>query len=101
MYKQEKRQLYIKTKKLDEDIELVISDSGQGMDSKIKNRIFETFFTTKAGPEEKLEDSNTPRGTGLGLSMVKNIFNKCGIKYKINTEVGKGTTFSLTIPIRN
>jgi len=101
MYKQEKRQLRIKTKKIDDTIELKISDTGQGMDSNTKNRIFETFFTTKASPEEKLIDNNMPRGTGLGLSMVKNIFKKCGISYKVDSEVGKGTIFTLTIPIRN
>lgn len=101
MYKREKRELLIKTKKIDENIELVISDTGNGMDSNTKNRIFETFFTTKASPDEKLTDSNAPRGTGLGLSMVKNIFKKCGISYKIDTKVEQGTTFTLTIPIGN
>jgi len=101
MYKQEKRQLTIKTRKTENNIELTISDTGQGMDSNTKSRIFETFFTTKASPEEKLLDSSTPRGTGLGLSMVKNIFKRCGIGYAVDSEVGKGTTFTLTIPIEN
>ena len=101
MYKQEKRQLTIKTRKTENNIELTISDTGQGMDPNTKSRIFETFFTTKASPEEKLIDSSTPRGTGLGLSMVKNIFKRCGISYAVDSELGKGTTFTLSIPIEN
>ena len=81
MYKQETRQLLIKTKKMDDNIELVIVDTGHGMDSNTKSRIFDTFFTTKAGPEEKLMDNNMPRGTGLGLAMVKNIFKKCVVDH--------------------
>ena len=101
MYKREKRQLTISTRKIDDNIELRIGDTGLGMDSNTKSRIFETFFTTKASPEEKLIDNNMPRGTGLGLSMVKNIFKKCDISYKVDSELGKGTIFTLIIPIRS
>ena len=51
--------------------------------------------------DDKLEDSKTPRGTGLGLSMAYSIFERCGIKVDVKSEVGKGSEFILKIPLKN
>ncbi len=70
--------------------ELVVSDTGEGMDAETHARIFEPFFTTK-GPE---------RGTGLGLSIVLEAVTTHGGRIECQTAPGEGTTFSVRLPGR-
>jgi len=63
-----------------------VRDTGSGMDSATVARIFDPFFTTK------------PTGHGLGLSAVKGIINNHGGAIQIESELGKGTTFTLVLP---
>ena len=65
-----------------------ISDSGKGIAPHEKDRIFEPFYTTKDG------------GTGLGLSIVHKIIENHDGVIKVESEVGKGSTFTLLIPIQ-
>ncbi|MBT3880631.1 MAG: response regulator [Candidatus Scalindua sp.] len=66
-----------------------ISDTGKGMPEEVKKKIFDPFFTTRR-----------PQGTGLGMSCVYSIMKSHGGKIEVESEVGKGTTFNLNIPIR-
>ena len=66
-------------------VELVVSDSGQGMDSYTLMHLFEPFFTTK----------NVGDGTGLGLSMVHGIMHECHGHIRVDSAIGKGTSFRL------
>ncbi|MBL4682341.1 MAG: PAS domain S-box protein [Pseudomonadales bacterium] len=70
-------------------IVLRVIDSGVGMDNKTKQLIFDPFFTTK-GPD---------KGTGLGLSTVFSIVRQSGGEIQVDSEPGKGTTFTLLFPL--
>jgi signal transduction histidine kinase/ActR/RegA family two-component response regulator len=70
-------------------LELSVSDTGCGIDPAIKDRIFEPYFTTK----EK------GQGTGMGLAMVHGIIIRQGGDLEVESEVGKGTTFRIFLPV--
>ena len=66
-----------------------IRDSGCGISASVLPRIFDPFFTTK----------NEGEGTGLGLSVSLGIVERHGGKILVESEVGKGTTFTVSIPL--
>ena len=64
-------------------------DTGKGIPADNVNQVFDTGFTTKGSGE----------GTGLGLAIVKKIVDEHKGKIKVESEVGKGTTFRLKLPV--
>lgn len=82
-------EIRIKTWNGDGMIHVSISDTGAGIPEDKMSRIFDPFFTTKPVGE----------GTGLGLSISYDIIKKHNGEIKVESEVGKGTTFNVTIPI--
>jgi signal transduction histidine kinase len=66
-----------------------IGDNGAGIAPDILNRIFDPFFTTKP----------VGKGTGLGLSLSYNIINKHGGRIEVASELGKGTRFTVHLPV--
>ena len=66
-----------------------IGDTGSGIPESIRKRIFEPFFTTK----------EVGRGTGQGLSIAHNVIKSHGGKLDFVTELGKGTTFNVRLPL--
>lgn len=70
-----------------EFVEINISDTGRGIPPENLNKIFEPFFTTKG-----------QHGTGLGLSVIWGIIDNHKGTISVQSEVGKGTTFSIRLP---
>lgn len=79
----------IKSKKANSHISVVITDNGAGIPKDQQKKIFDPFFTTK----------QTGKGTGLGLWISYSIIEKMGGAITLNSEVGKGSIFTVEIPI--
>jgi PAS domain S-box-containing protein len=82
-------EITIKTWAEDGSILIAISDTGYGISKEDLNKIFEPFFTTK----------EVGKGTGLGLSITYEIVKKHDGEITVESEVGKGTTFTVRLPI--
>ena len=81
----------IETKKIKDHIEIQVQDNGNGIPEKVLDKIFQPFFTTKP----------TGQGTGLGLSLSYDIIKSHGGEIKVNTIENQGTTFIISIPVKN
>jgi signal transduction histidine kinase len=80
--------LAIGTKVGEEHISFSVKDSGAGMEPSVKERIFEPFFTTK----------ESDRGTGLGLSVVRDIVHSHAGTILVESEIAKGSLFEIRFP---
>jgi signal transduction histidine kinase len=74
-------------------LDLSVRDTGGGIPPETLRRIFDPFFTTKSGP-----DASGKGGTGVGLSMCRNIIEAHHGRIRVESTVGRGTAFTLRIP---
>jgi PAS domain S-box-containing protein len=70
-------------------VEIRVSDTGHGIDPKIRDKIFDPFFTTKP----------IGQGTGLGLSISYGIIQTHGGRIDVDSEPGRGSCFTVTLPL--
>lgn len=82
--------LTIRTAREDGGVRLEVQDTGHGIPQSDIERIFEPFYTTKV----------VGKGTGLGLSISYGIVQKHGGTFDVQSEPGKGSTFTVTLPNR-
>ncbi len=72
-------------------VEFVLIDNGIGMDVATVNTLFNDFHSTTKG-------TNNERGTGIGISLIKKFVETNGGTIKVKSKLGKGSTFSFTMP---
>ncbi|HEV8457098.1 MAG TPA: ATP-binding protein [Methylomirabilota bacterium] len=80
--------LTVTTRRVDDTVEIAVTDSGAGIAPEVGKRLFEQFFTTK------------PQGTGLGLSISRQIVEEHGGKLRWSSTPGAGATFTISLPIK-
>ncbi|HLR35520.1 MAG TPA: HAMP domain-containing sensor histidine kinase [Tissierellales bacterium] len=80
--------LILSTYDLDEKAVIEVEDTGIGMEDRVKEKLFEPYFTTKGS-----------KGTGLGLNIAKKILEDHFAEIKVESESGKGSKFIISFPI--
>jgi len=73
-----------------ESVQIEVRDDGVGMPREVIAKMFEPFFTTK----------EHGRGLGLGLAISRNIVDRHGGRIEVASEPGRGTTFTITLPVQ-
>jgi len=74
-------------------VTLLVRDNGTGIPQEKLKHIFDSFYTTKIGP-----DASGKGGTGLGLATCRNIVEAHSGKIRVNSTLGKGTAFTIMFP---
>jgi signal transduction histidine kinase len=82
--------LDIRTELDGKDTIIKFSDTGEGIKENYIKNVFDSFFTTKIDK----------KGLGLGLAICKTIVEELGGKIVVSSKVGKGTTFTISIPLK-
>ncbi|MCM8819079.1 MAG: HAMP domain-containing histidine kinase [Candidatus Omnitrophica bacterium] len=85
--KENKGEIIIKTKDIGDSFQIIVKDNGCGIPEKNFDKIFDIFFTTKGS-----------RGTGFGLAIVKKVVEEHNGKIEVDSKLGEGTTFIITLP---
>ena len=80
--------LTLEARKKDSFLEMKIADTGVGMSEEITGKIFDPLYTTRA------------KGIGLGLAVCKSIIDRHEGQVKVESSVGKGTTFTIKLPLK-
>ena len=89
----DKGEVTLSTKVLPKEIEIRVKDTGCGISKPDSERIFERFYRVESTRVKY------PQGTGLGLPLVSGSVAKARGKIKLDSELGKGTTFTITLPL--
>jgi signal transduction histidine kinase len=82
--------IWISTSEKRGRIRVSVRDDGRGMTAGVREKIFEPFFTTK----------EVGKGVGLGLSIAYSVVKKHGGDIEVRSEPGKGSTFTVVLPLR-
>jgi PAS domain S-box-containing protein len=84
-----KGQITVRTRRIQNAVEIAVQDTGAGIPEAVRSKIFNPFFTTK----------EVGKGTGQGLAIARAVMAKHGGTIDFKSEVGKGTTFYVRLPL--
>jgi signal transduction histidine kinase len=87
---QDKGDVWIRLKSDNNSAIIQFEDNGCGMDEKTKNKVFDPFYTTK----------EVGQGTGLGMAISYKVIKNHGGEINIESELGKGSIFTITLPLK-
>jgi two-component system phosphate regulon sensor histidine kinase PhoR len=93
-YAKEGKRVLIEVRAAKTGLELRVTDKGPGVPPGERRRIFDRFVRGSAGAEKQV------RGSGIGLALVKHIAESHGGKAWVESELGEGSTFIVTLPVR-
>ena len=79
--------LTVRTSGLDDNIQIDVQDTGEGVSPDVADRMFDLFFHTKEN------------GTGVGLAIVKRVIEAHGGRVSATSQPNQGSTFSIALPI--
>ena len=79
--------------KKDTDLVIIVKDTGMGINSDEQKKLFTKFFRSESAVAQN------PDGTGLGLYVVKSYIDEWGGNISVESEAGKGTTFTINLPV--
>jgi signal transduction histidine kinase len=85
--------VFVQASLRDDQIELIVSDTGSGIDSKELGKIFNSFYRGRTAINEQVS------GAGLGLTIVQQLIRRCGGSISVNSKVGKGSSFRILLPV--
>jgi len=91
-YSKGKPELSIQTSAVAENLIVIVSDKGIGIEKEYQKKIFDKYFRVPTG------DVHDVKGFGLGLAYIKKIIELHGGTIELQSEKGKGTTFTITLP---
>ncbi|HEY8342388.1 MAG TPA: sensor histidine kinase [Calditerricola sp.] len=86
----EDKEVYVRIDQTADVLSITVADNGPGIPAALLSRIFERGFTTKGDPNR-----------GIGLSLVQEIVGNAGGEIAVDSAVGKGTVFHITLPMRH
>jgi two-component system, OmpR family, phosphate regulon sensor histidine kinase PhoR len=94
-YSKDNLLIRVSTFNIGKNISIRIEDNGIGMNKETQKRIFEKFYRAHTG------NLHNVKGFGLGLSYVKTMVDAHGGKIRVESTIGKGTTFIIEMPLKN
>jgi len=93
-YAKDGKRVLIEVRSAKNGLEIRVIDKGPGIPASERRRIFDRFVRGSAGAEKQV------RGSGIGLALVKHIAESHGGKAWVESEIGEGSTFIVTLPVR-
>ncbi len=93
-YSKENPEINITTHDAEMGIEIIMRDNGIGISKENQRKIFDKFYRVPTG------NVHNVKGFGLGLSYVQAVVNKHGGEISVNSELGKGSTFTVLLPLK-
>jgi two-component system, OmpR family, phosphate regulon sensor histidine kinase PhoR len=91
-YSEERPELSLRTSNMEHNLIIVVSDKGIGIEKEYQRKVFDKFFRVPTG------DVHDRKGFGLGLAYIKKIVELHGGTIGLQSEKGKGTTFTIELP---
>jgi len=92
-YTPEGGEVAVRLKVVEDEAVLEVEDTGVGIDPAQHERIFERFYRVDKARSRELG------GTGLGLSIVKHLLRRIGASIAVDSELGRGSRFTIEIPL--